>query len=284
MDVALLDAARNSGVTVVQPGRVEAMTGTRATLRIDGERQDIDFDLVVLADGKGTLSGATPRRPPTPSGDLGVKAHFEAGPGDAETIGLYGLCGHYVGTAPASDGDRRVLNVAMSVPAAKVRRFASDFDALLVACCEENPAFGCLIGGRERVTKWHASPLPRFAPRRPQDWPPGVIPVGNAAAALEPVGGEGMGLAIASAELAAAAILRGEVPETLAAAYRRLWRTRRAACRAAAVALSTPFAGGAVVTLARLLPLARTVGLHLIGKRGEASFPASGISAATTTR
>ena len=57
---------------------------------------------------------------------------------------------------------------------------------------------------RRRVGPWLVSPLPRFSVAR--RWPERVIPVGNAAAALEPIGGEGMGLALRSAELAAAAL------------------------------------------------------------------------------
>ena len=284
MDLALLEAAREAGVTIRQPARVETVDMNTATIRSASQTERLTFDWLVLADGKGTLPGAASDRAPRPTGDLGLKAHFEWRPGDDASIGLYGLRGHYVGTASASDGERRVLNVAMNVSAAKIKAFGGDFDALLTACACENAAFGRLIDNRPRLTKWHASPLPRFAPRRATRWPVNVVPVGNAAAALEPVGGEGMGLAIASAELAAAAILHDRPLTHLAAAYRKLWRTRRFACRTAAMGLSMPLVGGSMVTLARLLPLARELGLHLVGKRSGASFPAAGISAPALTR
>jgi flavin-dependent dehydrogenase len=91
---------------------------------------------------------------------------------------------------------------------------------------------------------WLASPLPRFAVRT--DWPANVVPVGNAAAALEPIGGEGMGLAMRSAELAADAIdvaVRAARPVdavALQSSYRKLWQTRRTACRAVAMAVARP--------------------------------------------
>ena len=61
----------------------------------------------------------------------------------------------------------------------------------------------------QRDSEWLASPLPRFAFARP--WPGGIIPLGNAAAAIEPVGGEGMGLAMRSAEMAATMLLAGAI-------------------------------------------------------------------------
>jgi flavin-dependent dehydrogenase len=102
-----------------------------------------------------------------------------------------------------------------------------------------------------------------------------VIPVGNAAAALEPIGGEGMGLAMRSAELAAEAILYANRTGTeldaakLRKEYRRLWNMRRFICRAGAKIISSP-------GLSRLtIPLAAAGGadgpgalaLRLVGKR-----------------
>jgi 2-polyprenyl-6-methoxyphenol hydroxylase-like FAD-dependent oxidoreductase len=102
---------------------------------------------------------------------------------------------------------------------------------------------------------WLASPLPRFPVAR--RWPDRLIPLGNSAAGLEPIGGEGMGLAMRSAELAAAALAEAErtgspLPVTrLRGAFDRLWRTRRLACRTLARLLSTPAIAGDVVDWAR---------------------------------
>jgi flavin-dependent dehydrogenase len=102
-------------------------------------------------------------------------------------------------------------------------------------------------------------------------WPLGVIPVGNAAAALEPIGGEGMGLAMRSAELAATSLLSGRAAEpasdaaTLRRDYVRLWRRRRFGCRAAAVAASREAVAGTL--LRHPLPdLATRAALRLMGK------------------
>src|SRR5262249_42192724 len=98
----------------------------------------------------------------------------------------------------------------------------------------------------KRVGDWLASPLPRFSVRN--DWPANVIPIGNAAAALEPIGGEGMGLAMASAEIAAHSLIESRECE-LNHRFRDLWNVRSKAGRAVARILSSSHAD-AVMSLA----------------------------------
>jgi flavin-dependent dehydrogenase len=96
--------------------------------------------------------------------------------------------------------------------------------------------------GARRISPWLASPLPRFGVR--SNWPEGVIPLGNAAAALEPIGGEGMGLALRSAELAAEAIsTQSDLPriqQKLQRDFIELWRWRRLLWRSVALLISRP--------------------------------------------
>ncbi|MEL7239426.1 MAG: hypothetical protein AAGK78_11240, partial [Planctomycetota bacterium] len=194
---------------------------------------------------------------------FGLKVHFEGLDLPTDTIALVGLRGHYVGIAPvASENGGRLWNLAFNVPAKHLKQFGKDHDALLEACQRENPALRAALGSAKRVGDWLTCPLPRFSVRR--DWPDGVVPVGNAAAALEPVGGEGMGLAMHSAVLAADAVARGDTTG-LADAYHRVWSTRRLACRAIAVTLSSPLGGPAVGAANLLPPLARGV-MRLMGK------------------
>src|SRR5213079_1199501 len=97
------------------------------------------------------------------------------------------------------------------------------------------------------IGAWLASPLPRFAVSR--SWPANVIPLGNAAAAIEPIGGEGLGLAMRSAELAAGSVLDDLPRERLQREFRRLWRVRGITCRAAALTLSSPTLGSLLVRI-----------------------------------
>ena len=246
LDACLLGLARQAGATVVQPARCEAI---EIEPRLSVQLRDLATNQVrtahpshvLLADGKAAL--AVDR--PAPTGDLGVKAHFRGVTAPRDAILLFGLHGHYVGLAAVEGG---LWNLAMNVPAWRVRAYGGDFDALLDRMVQENEGLRVCTARAERVGDWLASPLPRFPVSR--DWPRGVIPLGNAAAALEPIGGEGMGLALRSAELAAEALIAAERSGTLVdvAALRRsfdrLWRTRRFACRAAALAASSPAIAG----------------------------------------
>ena len=272
MDGALLAAASSAGVEVLQPTRVEKIEPGHppaVTLRdLDGGVTTRRPDLVLLADGKSAFPAAHGGKPRL-TGDLGVKAHFRGVRADPHAIALFGLGGHYAGLAPVSaGGDGRLWNLACNVPAVRVKRFAGDHDALFSRMCDENPRLAAAFASAERAGPWLACPLPRFAPRG--DWPAGVIPLGNAAAALEPVGGEGMGLAVASAARAADHVLHGRTsPSGLASLrgeYRRLWRTRRPACRSAAALLSSPRLGPPAVRLAARWSALGSIGLHLVGK------------------
>lgn len=292
LDGALLEAARAAGAQVIQPARAE-----RLIAGADGSRRPavmlrdllsntvrrLDADLVLVADGKSALLGAKPRA----TGELGLKGHFAfAGtstgarvenPVATETISLFGVQGHYVGLAPVSDGDRSFWNLACTVPAQRVRTFGGDHEALLQAMRLENAALDRALASAMRIGPWLACPLPRFAVR--SDWPAGVIPLGNAAAALEPIGGEGMGLAIASATLAARFVVEGRITPAdlreLRRQYEDLWRWRRFGWRALALALSRPRLARIGISAARIAPGSVTAILALI-KTGSRSAPKAG--------
>jgi 2-polyprenyl-6-methoxyphenol hydroxylase-like FAD-dependent oxidoreductase len=151
-----------------------------------------------------------------------------------------------------------------------LKQHGGDVDALFRAAVDRSKHLQRRFARATRVGDWLVCPLPRHAVRRA--WPRNVIPVGNAAAALEPVGGEGMGLAMRSAELAAEAIdaaahdNRDVDGQALRRRFDRLWRTRRAACRGAAMALSHPWLGPLALGMAERSPLLTRASLALIGK------------------
>jgi 2-polyprenyl-6-methoxyphenol hydroxylase-like FAD-dependent oxidoreductase len=194
--------------------------------------REVSTRITLLADGKAHRMTTT---------DLGVKAHFQGVQSFADTISLFGLSGHYVGLAPI---ERSRWNLAMSVPAERVRRFEGNLDCLFEQMHSENRELHARMRAARRVSDWLTCPLPRFAATR--TWQPNIIPIGNAAAALEPIGGEGMGLAMRSAELAADAVdtaIRHDQPvdtSSLGREYQRLWRWRRVTARATALLMSRP--------------------------------------------
>lgn len=267
MDVALVDAARAVGVLVEQPATVTKVEPGAVVVharREDGSTFARACDYAIVADGRSALLAGRP----TPTNDFGLKTHFrdvDAAPDAIELVGLGG--GAYAGLAPVDGG---VFNAAWSVPAQTMRRYAGDLDRLFADHVASNPwlrrSFACAM----RVGEWLTCPLPRFSVR--EDWPAGVVPVGNAAAALEPVGGEGMGLAMRSGELAATAIAdaldagRALEVASLGAAFRSLWTRRRLACRAAAITLADARFGPLAIDLVGCVPAIGRGGLRLIGK------------------
>jgi flavin-dependent dehydrogenase len=217
---------------------------------------------VILADGKAAFATT----PPTPTGDFGIKTHFAGIDGPRDRIELFGVRGSYGGLAPIEGGR---WNAAFSVPASRLKAARGDLDALFVELTSENPSLNERLRGARRIGPWLASPLPRFPVQ--DHWHANVTPVGNAAAALEPIGGEGMGLAMRSAELAAQRLIasagvRGSTGQaSLADEYRRLWRTRRAGCRAAAVVVSSRLISGLLGIGTPPVPIVRAA-LQLMGK------------------
>lgn len=243
MDAALLEAARDAGAHVLQPARCESISGGGVTVRhLETNRlETLHAAHALLADGKAALLPARPR----PTTDFGIKAHFADVRGPRNAVELFGVTGHYVGLAPIENG---LSNVAFSIPAKRLEPFRGDFDRLWQRLLTENPALAERFANARRIGDWLASPLPRFGVRA--NWPDGVIPLGNAAAALEPIGGEGMGLAMRSAEFAARALDEAHRTGTpvntrqLRGEFDALWRTRRTACRALALVLSRPRLAG----------------------------------------
>ena len=263
LDGLLLHAAARAGAQVLQPARCEGVAGgSRPSIRIrdlvTNTVDQYDADVVLVADGKSAfLDGGVP--PPT--GDLGIKAHFENVDGPRDAIELFGLHGSYGGLAPIEGGR---WNAALSVPALRVRPFKGDLSALFGELIEENVNLRRRLRCAVRIGGWVASPVPRFAVR--PDWPENVIPLGNAAAAIEPIGGEGMGLAMRSAQMVADALLSGENFARIRQRFAALWRTRGAASRGSSLVASSRRCADAFAPLLRAAPLLLRPALSLVGK------------------
>lgn len=269
LDEFLMQSAGRSGAQLLRPMRCERLSPADGKVTVvvrdlrTGSCSEPVFDLLILADGRSAL---LPDRPP-PTADLGIKSHWAGITRADDAIELFGVRGHYGGVAPV-DGAR--CNISFSVPAEKVRAARGDLDALFASIASENAHLRHRLAGARRVSAWRASPLLRFPVQA--HWPSGVIPVGNAAAAIEPIGGEGMGLAMRSAQIAAEAILSNghdhpDLGNRVRRAYQSLWRTRGIACRAIATVLSRPGVAGAALTLVEASPPLGRIAMHLAGKR-----------------
>jgi flavin-dependent dehydrogenase len=258
LDQHLLDAAKNGGATILQPWRVESIEPTVLARNLQDNRvDDLDADYILLADGRGALMG----NKPLPTGDLGIKTHFVNLGATSNTITLYATDDCYGGVAPIN-GDR--WNAAFSVRSERVKSASGDIDRVFAELKRSNPTMQNHFRNAKRVIDWIASPLPRYLPgNAPMTR---IIPIGNSAAAIEPIGGEGMGLALRSAELAVTAILSGTL-DRLPAEYAALWQSRSRFCRLGALAMSQPrIASISVDLLASGIVPSRPI-LSLIGKR-----------------
>jgi 2-polyprenyl-6-methoxyphenol hydroxylase-like FAD-dependent oxidoreductase len=275
LDRELLDVAADEGVEIYQPARCEGVDpGPRPRIHLrdltTNRLFDVDCRMAILADGKGTWNAKRPH----PTSDLGIKTWFEDVDGPTDTIDLFGVHGHYGGVAPIED---RRWNAAFSVPVAAVARFRGNLDALMAQVIEENPNLTRRLVGARRGAEWIAAPLPRFGVRGA--WPEKVIPIGNAAAALEPIGGEGMGLAMQSAFAAADWTdlhLAGKCNsvESLRRRMATLWRCRRTACRLMGILISRPATAQWMVRAAHGSSGVGAIALRLIGKT-DARFVAA---------
>jgi flavin-dependent dehydrogenase len=263
LDTALLAAASAAGARLLQPARCESINGRLAVRDLTSNVvEHLNPDWTLLADGKGAL---LPTRS-APTGDLGVKGHVKDVAAPRDAIQLLGVRGHYVGVAPIEND---MWNVAFSVPASRVAAFRGDLDALWSAMLIENVALRDQFCRAVRVGQWLTSPLPRF--RVTRAWPERVIPLGNAAAALEPIGGEGMGLALRSAHLAAVALTSAAPDRSAALAhlrrrYRDLWQSRSVASRAMAKLLASPLLACAGVRVARGSRALAGIAMAYVGK------------------
>jgi len=240
-DSILLEATREEGVEVCQPARVEGhgqdargKNWVRVRNLESNSIENIETKVVIVADGKGITVGGRSGE----SGDFGIKAHFELKQCPRDAVQLFGVRGCYGGVAPIEDG---LFIIACSVPRERIERH-KDIQAVFAEMVNENGGLARLMRDARRMSHWLASPLPRFGVR--SNWPQGVIPIGNAAAALEPIGGEGMGLALHSAELAAEAIsTQSDLPliqKKLQRDFIELWRWRNLLWRSVAMMVSRP--------------------------------------------
>jgi len=270
LDSLLLDHARDAGAIVHQPARCEQVTPrlkpiVRWRSLIDNREHETRCDWVLVADGKGAL----PSHAPAASGDFAIKAHFMGVDGPRDAIELFGVTGHYGGLAAIERDD--VWNAAFTVPAARLRAHGGDIEAMFDEVLSENQTLGTRLRRARRAGGWLAAPLPRFSVA--SRWSEHVIPLGNAAAAIEPIGGEGMGLAIRSAELAATALIAMDATadasllSELPGRFAEHWRLPGSVCRLVSRLLSMPSLVDASAALALANPRLLQAVMGLIKSR-----------------
>lgn len=175
---------------------------------IEGERREWRSDAIFLATGKHDVRGETRLREAADPA-LGLRIRLPAQPDLARLIGdaieLHLFDGAYAGIVLQEDGS---ANVCLALRKSRLAREGGPLD-LLIALAERHPAF---------AARW------RYAPQSPvidtigsvpYGWiadgtDPGLYRLGDQAAVIPSLAGEGMGIAIASGQSAAQAYLAGK--------------------------------------------------------------------------
>ena len=215
LDQALLDAARARGVDVAEDTRatdvrIEAGVVTGASLSRHGGPDTVcGARLVVAADGRGSLVarrlGLLHEHPRLRK--FAVRGHFE----NVQGLGDYGEMhvggGGYCGLAPLS---RTAANVAFVLDRREMVKAGGDVEAFYRDTLRRWPRIAeRLTGARLLAPPRAIGPL---ALQARQVSAPGALLVGDAAGFYDPFTGEGVTLALRSAEMAAlvgSCVLRG---------------------------------------------------------------------------
>jgi flavin-dependent dehydrogenase len=238
LDAALVREAARAGAEVIEGYRVDAALpgGAPAVLgRQAGRPVRLVARLIVGADGLHSV--VAPRvNPPeiARAAHYTVGAHFE-GLAVREPRGdLHLADGWYAGAAHYGQG---TANVVVALPRAMLRGVRGDIEGVFARATAALPALRAAMRGARRTTPFVcAGPLGYVRRRAAGD---GLLLVGDAAASINPMTGEGLFMALRGAELAAAAadrVLRGGVAprqalrtyeRARAAAFGAIWGTSR---------------------------------------------------------
>jgi len=239
LDADMADLARRRGALVLQPATVRKVAYREdgiSALLADGA--ELRSKVIVHADGTGRHDPAGPVA--RARGLVGIKCHArDVAP--SGVVAMRALRGAYVGTISLGEGTGAARGtLAACVKNDLIRRWRGDHDAMLGALW---PGFD----PRCRIGPWLSCPIARSGAIEPGH--PRSFRVGNAGGAVDPVGGEGIGLALWSGDRLAGMLERCDLDrigdlgvaqaEFLRATKAKL-RLRRFACRAAAEVLMRP--------------------------------------------
>ena len=208
LDATLIQGARNAGA-VVQFGRsVRTLTGPR-TVGFSGGASTT-ADAIVLATGKLNLRGvARPGESTRGSPKVGLRMALQPSSACAMemdgTIELHLFADGYAGLVLQEDG---ALNLCLSVGAGRLRDAGGSPDRLMDMIAREAPLLGQRIADGRPITGWASIARIPYG-WRARETVPGLFRVGDQAAVIASLAGDGIAIALASATAASDALLRG---------------------------------------------------------------------------
>jgi flavin-dependent dehydrogenase len=198
LDSTLLHLAEEAGAAVLRGRTARAIEGD--SVRLD-DGAEMAAEALFLATGKHELRGAARaigKRPVS----VGLRAAVPPPPDLAGTIELHLYDGGYAGLLVQEDGS---ANLCLSVGQARI---AGGRDAFLAALMKEAPLLAERIGG-VLPGAWEAIAGVPYGWRAART-APGLFRVGDQAAVIASLAGDGIAVALASGAAAAHACLRGD--------------------------------------------------------------------------
>lgn len=230
LDAGLQQAAAARGARLFAARPASAVTATPGGYRIDIEpgREPPTFHarVVIGASGRRPLQAERAQAAAAPNRTfVGIKAHYATKTEPLPVVDLFFFRGGYVGIAPVEDGR---LNVAALIGHAAFRKLGGGtaaLEAALDAAVRTVPALRERLAGRTAIPGTQAATYPVTVRPEPRPWLDYPL-VGDAVAVIPPFCGDGMAMALRSAELCAplaSAYLRGEVTMT---AWREAYAAR----------------------------------------------------------
>jgi flavin-dependent dehydrogenase len=216
---------------------------------------------VVLATGKHDLRGHG--RPPGPQPDLiGFKMYFDLAREQRSTIDrriLLGLFpGGYAGLQPVEDGR---ANLCLVLRQSRFATLGRDWGSLMAMLATDVPSLGCRLAGA--VPAW---PRPLAIAGIPYGFvatdpePASLWRLGDQMAVIPSFSGDGMSIALHSAQRAATSLLNSETNAMLTARLRRDLGAQVARATAASRLFVHPAAQTLLLGAARCLPSLLTLG------------------------
>jgi len=197
LDSALLLMAEEEGVAVLRGRTARALDGH--SLRLDGG-EEMEADSVFVATGKHELRGAAREIGDRPV-SVGLRAALAPMPDLDGMIELHLFDGGYAGLLTQEDG---TTNLCLTV----TRDRMTDRDALIAALLEEAPLLGERLSGL-LPNHWEAVAGVPYG-WRARTTEPGRFRVGDQAAVIASIAGDGIAIALASGAAAAHACLAGD--------------------------------------------------------------------------
>ncbi|WP_448581837.1 NAD(P)/FAD-dependent oxidoreductase [Thermaurantiacus sp.] len=272
LDAALLERAAAAGVEVMRGCQVRALAPDGALMTSLGP---MAAPVTVVATGKHALRGAFRSHAGTLDHQLGFKNYFRLRPAMREALAdhveLILFEGGYAGLQLV---EQHMANLCLLVSAERYQAAGGRYESLLASLCAQSPHLRARLDGASPLLDrpLAISRVPYGYVWRPRpDAPAMRLPVGDQATVIPSFTGDGMGLSLHGARLAAQAILDGQG----APAYARALLRDAAPAVARATFLQKFVGEGPVrqrglVTLAGIVPGLLTLSARLTRLRPEA--------------